>query len=1194
MEQAPSGEAAPGAAIPDDACQCDGTTNPEAETAAGSPNPQYTGDAVSMHSVDTPTPAMNTPSILPSTPTHSDRDVPQLQIDAERAHAIVESLVTLLRTPVGMSQADAEGYVPIYNAIGMSSDLTKFCGRSMAAVVKAVEVASPLWGPVALNSPVPSLQQQQPLINMRYTDENASEQSSEVSSDLGAGGRSVRLRTTEDRAAAALKAYMEVRACGTEVNLDQILADNRMQVILRDISSDRERRQILRRLVDTRMHDLRRRGREITKQRPNWHEMEDNTSSGSDTDDCQKRAMQLCDHFTQAPTGLTACTSTPGGQMKYSQDWFSDVYGVQHVPTPPGVEVAEFERNLHEWYDRRYHNIRAVIDGLLRDPPPQLSFKMKEDGSVRVDDLLHSSHHLASLARNGSDIWKALQNTDSLCGMVVVDKHRGLVRLLPLAEQLCQVIEDVVMQQDDPYRVIPFASLVDFPEIKAAFARSRSFGDGNSVLDRMVCLRTAASHSGLLSVVEIEQDGVRCKPQHHLLREVSEEILSTDKVALTRLQNDGEVALAWLKQHAQMRKLLYRLKEGGDSITEMLAYGLDNSKDYALDGARLSVRLRHRAEDRDDIAEFLDVWRESAKTPTSNIKPKDVKAFRELVTFYFSAFNLQHNRVLMALIEAHYEKSAAFPTFRLCDLRALPRIDRMLRQYEERCHRALVTAALQGTGMPLRILSNVVSDANMMLQFTHHPNVRFLKARDPNSSLVVALAAPTEHPQSGKQHGSLPDNAIAVVSYSISSDLSHESCPKAAEAMKGINDGLLEMNVIEWDSRRKKLLRQLKTYSPDIICIQALQTMGQENRCSETDSQWFSSDEHTSDNHLVDLYRDLSPDNYGVFFTRTLDGPCDKLVFGNAVFWQRSKWIMSADKDLSEGWACGVRLRHKHTGAQLKVFSVKPPFVYAEEWDEKVSADQARTPAEFILNMVRKKSLEDGIAAICCGDFGTAPLGDLLEAREEEVLRPASALLAAPGSPAPRTVVGIGTRDGAAADAIIHSSDLVCEAVLDGLYNSVTVIDHLRTGFPSDHLLQFAVFSEKSSLSSSHRPYDAADSAEGNDGDGAEYATHNGKSHRQNKRRHLRSEKLTTTSQGSTTRQSNLPEKQKRRQQQQQDHQHQGKGQHTGASHDRKSSNQQEPLGEMQRPAGKPWGNQGKAARGSACKRTTTTKYTLR
>merc|ERR1712190_411756 len=104
------------------------------------------------------------------------------------------------------------------------------------------------------------------------------------------------------------------------------------------------------------------------------------------------------------------------------------------------------------------------------------------------------------------------------------------------------------------------------------------------------------------------------------------------------------------------------------------------------------------------------------------------------------------------------------------------------------------------------------------LELTYLPNLRFVESNGPCPE-IQPLIAPEINPYSPVQ--ALPAHAVCVVSYSVSSDLSHSHSPKHAEVLNDIMSGNgVDPGTLMWDIRLLKIKRQVLMHGPDMICIQ--------------------------------------------------------------------------------------------------------------------------------------------------------------------------------------------------------------------------------------------------------------------------------------------------------------------------------------------------------------------------------------
>eukprot|EP00927_Polykrikos_kofoidii_P064529 TRINITY_DN5981_c0_g1_i3.p1 TRINITY_DN5981_c0_g1~~TRINITY_DN5981_c0_g1_i3.p1 ORF type:complete len:1277 (+),score=236.88 TRINITY_DN5981_c0_g1_i3:82-3831(+) len=369
---------------------------------------------------------------------------------------------------------------------------------------------------------------------------------------------------------------------------------------------------------------------------------------------------------------------------------------------------------------------------------------------------------------------------------------------------------------------------------------------------------------------------------------------------------------------------------------------------------------------------------------------KDAKAFRDLVKFYFDEFNLQHVRPLIVILQAqrnggvraarhvgYLRGSGQRPTFTVSNLRAIPRLAQLLDRYPQDAAACLLAAALQGQeGLPVRLSSNRGSGAprgawaapSPRIELTYVPNLRFIESiRDGPEVKALVDSGP-----SPLEPLALPPHAFSVLSYSVSSDISHNQSPKTSDLLEDIMDGKLDPNVVTWEYRQQRIKRQLLAYSPDIICLQGLQSVGFADRCSEVEPSWFTCDDEPASNHLVHLYRQLSKENYGVAFAPTMKQPGSNVAcFGNAIFWKRSRWQLVQRFGVQSS-AIFVELASRLKGPRLLVCCSKPAASYARDWGDSVTDDELAESFLGVLEVLAEASdrrLRGGPRLLWCGDF---------------------------------------------------------------------------------------------------------------------------------------------------------------------------------------------------------------------------------
>lgn len=507
---------------------------------------------------------------------------------------------------------------------------------------------------------------------------------------------------------------------------------------------------------------------------------------------------------------------------------------------------------------------------------------------------------------------------------------------------------------------------------------------------------------------------------------------------------------------------------------------------------------------------------------------RHVRALRQLLVHYFSPFNLQLNRLLMLLAMEHstitqtpHAYTVKVPLenlrFRMAELALLPRVSKCI----ESCQNSddvvnLLSAAVSADSampgdqpLPVRIASatpvGARSDGAPSLELNYSPQLRFLAVASsrprkkkqktaglhskklPKQLRVQAcpeldsiLFGHKTEPHSGCSP--LPPHACIVISYSLSSDLSHGESPKAVELQHDICNGELDPEVLTWEHRILRLKRELLHYEADIICVQALQSVGSEPRCSESDPRWFSCDEEPTVNHLVLLYRELSKANYAVAYAPTVKIPGNStLNLGNAVFWKRSRWNLVRHFAVLSGSACSVELTSKCGGPHLLVSSAKTAASYVLEWGEEITERELLTPIQRVAEKVTEEAQTCLGSPVLCGDFGCEPevlrsgiavcdAGDVLElpsGKERSIGQVHNPQLqdrwqsacASLLSEEPWTTASL-HQAGAAVDYILHKACLRTLAVLAGRPSLANASELFRTGFASDHLLQLAALTD--------------------------------------------------------------------------------------------------------------------------------------
>ena len=333
------------------------------------------------------------------------------------------------------------------------------------------------------------------------------------------------------------------------------------------------------------------------------------------------------------------------------------------------------------------------------------------------------------------------------------------------------------------------------------------------------------------------------------------------------------------------------------------------------------------------------------------------------------------DRMLLSVIESQRRHEGrmgslqcrGLPSFILSELRELPRIKRMLELYEEKAWPKLLEAALQGgEEVPFQGVGSWTRTAPC-IRLRCTPNLRFMEICSGGSEVKALIESEVDPCTPAKP---LPPHAFSVVSYSISSDISHGESPKAADLFQAVQSGELDEKCLSWSSRQQRIRRQVLLYSPDIICLQGLQSIGFAARCSDSDPEWFEGSDEPAFNHLVHLFRELSKENYAVAFAPTILFPgSEDMCFGNAIFWKRSRWELCEQHDLGRSCAV-VELVSRLEAPRLLVCSSKAAIGYAKDWGDDV------TDAELLEGLVNAQCGLSKLAqsfssqSLWAGEFG--------------------------------------------------------------------------------------------------------------------------------------------------------------------------------------------------------------------------------
>eukprot|EP00930_Biecheleria_cincta_P095293 TRINITY_DN87273_c0_g1_i1.p1 TRINITY_DN87273_c0_g1~~TRINITY_DN87273_c0_g1_i1.p1 ORF type:complete len:1052 (-),score=204.80 TRINITY_DN87273_c0_g1_i1:74-3229(-) len=971
---------------------------------------------------------------------------------------IVKALEEWLKSPMGASaDCDQKGFISILDVISMCADLRQLTGGSVAAVAEAVQAADAMQCCVVCRQ----------------------------------DGRKVRLRGMLERIRQAAESFLEANAQSDGVSLLDVLRQPCVAKLVESIPEMPEKLATLKDALGSSEKVEVSGARVLQRQRP---------SSDSPADAEPGCLAPHLDYYwpqammAMAPWGNAPLVMGPyvggvaaGGLGAASDSDTPPMAGSPNMQLMVPQDSSGWTWDQQRSADRREWRCNLVAEH-LRQLPAVLSETMAKDGCIPLSQVFSASPALeAKMRGNVAGVMRTLQAAGSH-SRVAVDSSQGTVRLRSTEERLCAVAEMILGGRERDAAPLFLNDLLASPEMKLILSEeAASSGDGDA--EQAAVLREAVLNSDLIQVVE--DDLVCWKSIPEILLHQLEDLLAEDEKVTTMLNKEGEVPLIWFANAPLVRRMMERafIKPGKESL-DALRTALGASEKFELDSACMSLFPRSssgiRPKDSADQAWGHDPGRRRhlQLLPTE----KDATDLRKLLKFYFEPFNLQHNRVLMSGVEAqrkgrvgYLQSKGVRPVFYISDICNMPRVNKLFKQYDWDASSWLLAAAMQTKEeMPVRISSKrqvlprgTWATTEVKLELTYLAALRLIET---NGHCYEAkwLTEPEINAESPLQ--ALPPHTWLVMSYSISSDLSQSQSPKAVDLQKEICEGRLDPAVTAWETRQQKIKRQLLWQPADIICIQGLQSIDFSERCSETDSRWFSCDDEPALNHLVHLYRELAKLNYGVFFAPTMKLPGSSVVcFGSAVFWKRSRWHLERRWSVKSAAAC-VQLSSRLQAPQLIVCSCKSLASYAQDFGEELAASEMAFEICEVQQSVQEAADASGARPIWCGDFNLEPKS-LLQVLHQEGQAP----FWDQGSAAPRTwksacstILGEDpwtcasrSEAGKCSDLILHCDGVCPLAVLGGWPNAVveklpTILDLVRSGYPSDHMMQMALFVDSS------------------------------------------------------------------------------------------------------------------------------------
>lgn len=297
-----------------------------------------------------------------------------------------------------------------------------------------------------------------------------------------------------------------------------------------------------------------------------------------------------------------------------------------------------------------------------------------------------------------------------------------------------------------------------------------------------------------------------------------------------------------------------------------------------------------------------------------------------------------------------------------------------------------------------------------------------------------------------------PPSMLLVLSYSIASELS--SCVKRRgdTVCNAIDDGTLDAGCLNWEARRRQLIRQLLFYRADIMCLQGVQSASTSMHCSEA-PEWEAGS--ADSDHLSHVYQGLAKANYSMAYAPTVQ-LSDGVSLGNAIFWNRSRWKLERHFDINSGSAICAQLLSYAGGHRVLACCAKADCSYSLDKGSEVSLEELAQPVSIVSERIREEVVKVDAIPIWCGDFGCEleNLQSSLSKRLPNVWQSAFAEVLGGESWTSASEYSWGK----AVDLVLHDERLSALAVLDGRPGQADVLQLLKEGFPSDHLLMLAAF----------------------------------------------------------------------------------------------------------------------------------------
>ena len=329
----------------------------------------------------------------------------------------------------------------------------------------------------------------------------------------------------------------------------------------------------------------------------------------------------------------------------------------EHVPTADSLAGCEPAFRKRRNAAERRGWVAQIVAQLLHQPSPEIQQHLQSNGSIRILDLFAAAPMLARAVHTNVDLALRSVAAAGHGSGVASDLAVGSVRIATEAEQLSAAAElSVSLALPGQLRLV---ELMQQPPVEQVLGETAGL---DSTLGR---LRSAVESSELLQLLpddtseELDACWVGLLSPWQVLCRIVERMLADDFRASQRLKVEGEVPLSWIAEQPCVQAALPRLfgmREVGVEAFAPLRAAIEASNTYVLDATGGIVLPTASA-----LPTTSALPHSSAKLPAVErnhmgklrtgrsrrytVSAKDVKFMRQLLSFYFQPFNLQHNRM---------------------------------------------------------------------------------------------------------------------------------------------------------------------------------------------------------------------------------------------------------------------------------------------------------------------------------------------------------------------------------------------------------------------------------------------------------------------------------------------------------------------------------------------------------------------